>query len=74
MHWDYFEPKQTCGGTVIAPVTRSLYSPLTLTDITYGDGTRQIKKLYGSVNGQTKEIKKLYGSVNGQTKLLLDNS
>lgn len=65
---------ESWGGTVITPVSSNLYSPLTLTDITYGDGTRQIKKLYGSVNGQTKEIKKLYGSVNGQTKLLLDNS
>lgn len=65
---------ESWGGTVITPVSNNLYSPVTLTDITYGDGTRQIGKLYGSVNGQTKEIKKLYGSVNGQTKLLLDNS
>lgn len=61
---------ESWGGTVITPVSRSLYSPLTLTNITYGNGTRQIEKLYGSVNGQTKEITKLYGSVNGQTKLI----
>lgn len=41
---------ESWGGTVITPVTRSLYSPLTLTDITYGNGTRQIKKLYGAVS------------------------
>ena len=34
----------------------------------YSPKSKQIKKLYGSVNGQTKEIKKLYGSVSGQTK------
>ena len=59
---------ESWGGTVITPVSSNLYSQLTLTDITYGNGTMQIGKLYGSVNGQTKEIKKLYGSVNGVTK------
>lgn len=34
------------------------------------DVTKEITKLYGSVNGQTKLIRKLYGSVNGQTKLI----
>lgn len=63
---------ESWGGTVITPVSRNLYSPLALTDVTYGNGTRQIKKFYGSVNGQTKEIKKLYGSVNGQTKLIYE--
>lgn len=41
-------------------------------DFTYTTTTqsvsKQITKLYGSVNGQTKEIVKLYGSVNGVTK------
>lgn len=32
--------------------------------------TKQVNKLYGSVNGQTKAIRKLYGSVNGLTKLI----
>lgn len=36
----------------------------------YTPVTREVTKLYGSVNDQTKEIKKLYGSVNGQTKLI----
>lgn len=34
--------------------------------------TTEVKKLYGSVNGQSKLIKKLYGSVNGQTKLIYE--
>ena len=61
---------ESWGGTVITPVSSSLYSPLTLTDITYHNGTRKIKKLYSSVNGQTKEVERLYGSVNGVSKLI----
>ena len=33
--------------------------------------TKEIIKLYGSLNGQSKLITKLYGSVNGQTKRIL---
>ena len=38
----------------------------------YYDGykSKEVKKLYGSVNGQTKRIIKMYGSVNGETKLV----
>ena len=36
----------------------------------YGNRSKKVNKLYGSVNSQTKKITKLYGSVNGQTKLI----
>lgn len=63
---------ESWGGTVITP-TGNASSSVTLSGITYGTATKQITKLYGSVNGQTKEVKKLYGSVNGLTKLILNN-
>ena len=47
---------ESWGGTVITPESRNLYSPLTLTDITYGDGTRQIGKLYGPVLTLTHQL------------------
>lgn len=58
------------GATGVISPTGNETTTVTTSGFSYAMATKLVRKLYGSVNGQTKEIKKLYGSVNGQTKVV----
>lgn len=60
------------GITLVSNLTTHLSNKIVPTRVAYTYESKQIAKLYGSVNGQTKLIKRLYGSVNGQTKLVYE--
>ena len=54
------------GGSITANADK-----VTLNSVYYdGHLSKQVKKLYGSVNGMSKRIIKMYGSVNGETALV----